>query len=183
MWGMLRRTDELVAQPVLKQMRAELLEGGFLQADETPVTVRLEDQKQSKKAYVWVYGWKEKVLFDFTPTRERDGPRRFLGAWQGVLQSDGYSGYDQVTRENGLVRAGCLAHARFLAGYAVRRRCQAWSRSSRCGQLSLIATQILRTVTRTRAPIFRSFSRIVPHCARAISVPVSAMRRSSLSST
>lgn len=47
--------------------------------------------------------------------------------------------------------------------YAGRRRRQAWSRTSRYGQLSLIAIQILRTVTRTRAPIFRSFSRIVPH--------------------
>lgn len=49
------------------------------------------------------------------------------------------------------------------ACYVARSLCQAWSRSSRCGQLSLMATQILRTVTRTRAPIFKSFSRIVPH--------------------
>ena len=90
----------------------ELLQGKQIQADETPTTVRLEDQKGSKKAYVWVYQWKEKVVFDFTMTRERDGPRRFLGDWSGALQTDGYSGYDEVVRENRIERAGCWAHAR-----------------------------------------------------------------------
>ena len=119
MWEMLRRTDELVARPVLAQMREELLSQGLVQADETPTTVRLEDQKGSKKAYIWVYRARDKVVFDFTLTRERDGPRRFLGDWKGVLQTDGYAGYDEVTRENGLVRAGCWAHARRKAKEAL----------------------------------------------------------------
>ena len=112
MWEMLRRTDELAARPILAQMRDELLKESFLQADETPTTVRLEDRKGSKKAYIWVYAWKKKILFNFTMTRERDGPKRFLGDWAGLLQGDGYAGYDEVVRENRIVRAGCLAHAR-----------------------------------------------------------------------
>jgi transposase len=47
MWYMLVRVDELVAQPVLKQMRTELLAEPVLHADETPVTMRLEDGKGS----------------------------------------------------------------------------------------------------------------------------------------
>ena len=38
--------------------------------------------------------------------------------------------------------------------------------------------QSLRTDTRTRAPTFNSFARIVPHCAFAITVPASPKRRS-----
>ena len=41
MWEMLRRLDEIVAKPILAQMRSEVLEYRILQVDETPVTVQL----------------------------------------------------------------------------------------------------------------------------------------------
>ena len=118
MWDMLVRTDELVAQPVLKQMRAELLEENVLHADETPVTMRLEGGKGTKKGYAW--GWRNlhrqgqpsKALVEFRPSRARDGPNRFLGDWTGTLIIDGYTGYDEVIRQNRITRAGCWAHAR-----------------------------------------------------------------------
>lgn len=113
MWEMLRRVDEIAAEPILRQMRRELLEEPILQADETPVIVQLEDGKKSHKGYIWCYGIGKKRVFAFTMTRERDGPRQFLSGWQHrTLQTDGYSGYDEVTRVNKLVRAGCWSHAR-----------------------------------------------------------------------
>jgi transposase len=113
MWEMLQRVDEIAAQPILRQMRKELLEETHLQADETPVTVQLEDRKGSHKGYIWGYGIGKKRVFEFTMTRERDGPNRFLQGWKtGTLQTDGYAGYDEVTRNNELVRAGCWSHAR-----------------------------------------------------------------------
>ncbi len=92
MWDMLRRTDELVAQPILKQMREELLEEEILQADETPTKVMLEDRKGSRNGWVWCYGFGGKRIFDFTMSRGRDGPRRFLGDWKGILQTHAYAG-------------------------------------------------------------------------------------------
>lgn len=112
MWDMLSRLDEVVAKPIVEQMHREVLEEEVLQADETPVTVLLESKGGSKKGYLWCYGNGIRRVFDFTMSRERDGPRRFLGGWKGTLQTDGYSGYDAVTRENGLIRAGCWSHAR-----------------------------------------------------------------------
>jgi len=56
------------------------------------------------------------------------------------------------------------------------------SKIARHGQLSLIDIQLRRTVTRPRAPIFRSLFLIVPHCAWAISVPARPIGRSSLKS-
>jgi len=44
--------------------------------------------------------------------KSRDGPKRMLGKWKGVLVSDGTNLHDVVARENGIVRAGCMAHAR-----------------------------------------------------------------------
>jgi len=89
-----------------------------LHADETPVTMRLEDGKGTKQGFA--RGWRNllapnrpsKVLIEFLPSRGRDGPTKFLGDWSGTLIADGYAGYDQVVNVNGIRRAGCWAHAR-----------------------------------------------------------------------
>lgn len=39
-------------------------------------------------------------------------PARLLDGFQGVLQTDGYAGYNQVCRTNGITRIGCWDHAR-----------------------------------------------------------------------
>jgi transposase len=117
MWGMLVTVDELLAQPVLRQMRAELLEEPVLLADETPVTMKVEDERKSCETYAWC--WRglgapdaPKVLVEFRPSRARDGPTQFLGDWCGTLLTDGYTGYDEIVARNGIVRAGCWSHAR-----------------------------------------------------------------------
>jgi hypothetical protein len=51
------------------------------------------------------------VVFDFRLGREREGPKRFLGNFEGILQSDGYAAYDHVGGPK-IVHAACWAHAR-----------------------------------------------------------------------
>ncbi|MFQ5515874.1 MAG: IS66 family transposase [Acidobacteriota bacterium] len=117
MWDMLVTVDELLAQPVLEQAHKEILESGVLLSDESPIRMRLEDGKGSRETTVWA--WRSlreeiprKVLVRFEISKSRDGPKRFLGDWKGVLVSDGTSLHDEVARSNGIVRAGCWAHAR-----------------------------------------------------------------------
>jgi transposase len=117
MWDMLVTVDELVAQPILEQGRKELLESDVLQSDESPVRMRLEDGKGSRETTAWV--WRSlreemprKVLVRFELGKSRDGPKRMLGDWTGVLVTDGTNLHDDVARSNGIVRAGCMAHAR-----------------------------------------------------------------------
>jgi hypothetical protein len=43
--------------------------------------------------------------------RGREGPQKFLGQWEGILQTDGYQAYD-TTGGPKLVHVGCWAHAR-----------------------------------------------------------------------
>jgi transposase len=50
-------------------------------------------------------------VFDFRLGRGRDGPRRFLGQFEGILQTDGYAAYDQIGGPR-MVHAACWAHAR-----------------------------------------------------------------------
>ena len=50
-------------------------------------------------------------MFDFRLGRGRDGPKEFLGQFEGILQTDGYVAYDRVGGPK-MVHAGCWAHAR-----------------------------------------------------------------------
>jgi len=58
-------------------------------------------------------------VFDFRLGRGRDGPRQFLGQFEGILQTDGYSAYDQIGGPR-IVRAACWAHSRRLFFEAVQ---------------------------------------------------------------
>ena len=55
MWEMLVRLDELAAQPILEQMRSEVLSERFLQADETPVRVLRDGEKKSRNGFLWAW--------------------------------------------------------------------------------------------------------------------------------
>jgi hypothetical protein len=50
-------------------------------------------------------------VFDFRLGRGRDGPKRFLEKFEGILQTDGYAAYGQIGGPT-MVHAACWAHAR-----------------------------------------------------------------------
>ncbi len=85
----------------------------YLQADETPVPVQMHDRRgENHQAYLWQYGKPGgETVFDFCLGRGREGPRKFLGQWEGILQTDGYAAYDDIGGPK-LVHVGCWAHAR-----------------------------------------------------------------------
>ena len=97
--------------PLTGAMRSELLGGGYIQADETPVDVQLHDGRgQNHQAYLWQYGQPGGgVVFDFCLGCGREGPKEFLGQFEGILQTDGYVAYEKVGGPK-LVHAGCWAH-------------------------------------------------------------------------
>ncbi len=51
------------------------------------------------------------AVYDFTLTRERDGPREFLGGFSGYLQADAYSGYDCIYAGDTVQEVACWIHA------------------------------------------------------------------------
>ncbi len=110
--GWVMRVGELL-QPVVAVMRQDLLRASYLQADETTVPVQMHDQRGADhQAYLWQYGQPGgETVFEFQLGRGREGPRKFLGQWEGILQTDGYQAYDDVGGEK-LVHVGCWAHAR-----------------------------------------------------------------------
>jgi len=99
--------------PMVAAMRRELISGPYIQADETPVDVQMhEGRGKNHQGYLWQYGRPGgTVVFDFRLGRGRDGPKQFLGQFEGILQTDGYAAYDQIGGPR-MVHAACWAHAR-----------------------------------------------------------------------
>jgi transposase len=110
--GWVMRVGELL-QPMIAAMRQDLLRASYLQADETTVPVQMHDHRGADhQAYLWQYGRPGgETVFEFQLGRGRDGPKKFLGNWEGILQTDGYQAYDNIGG-NKLVHVGCWAHAR-----------------------------------------------------------------------
>jgi transposase len=110
--GWVMRVGEL-AEPVVAVMRQDLLRESYLQADETIVPVQMHDKRGADhQAYLWQYGKPGgETVFDFRMGRGREGPQKFLGQWEGILQTDGYQAYDGIGGPK-LVHVGCWAHAR-----------------------------------------------------------------------
>lgn len=110
--GWVMQVGEML-RPLVKVMERELVQGSYLQADETPVDVQMHDGRgKNHKAFLWQYGRPGgATVFDFRLGRERAGPQQFLENFHGLLQTDAYQAYDKVGG-SGMVHAGCWTHAR-----------------------------------------------------------------------
>ena len=99
--------------PLVAVMRMELLRDVYIQADETPVDVQTQDRRgKNHQAYLWQYGRPGGgVVFEFQMGRGRAGPKRFLEGFEGILQTDGYVGYEKVGGPK-MVHVACWAHSR-----------------------------------------------------------------------
>ncbi len=89
-----------------------ILKHRYLQVDETPVKVL----ETNKKGYVWAYfapnSGKGLVVFEFSLTRKGSIAANRLQSFKGLLQTDGYSGYEALRKRDGIIGFGCLSHMR-----------------------------------------------------------------------
>jgi len=118
--GWIMRTGDLLT-PVVEVMKRELFASNYVQADETPVPVQMHDGRgKNHQAYLWQYSRPGGVvIFDFQLGRGRDGPRKFLSGFKGILQTDGYAAYESAMGGT-VVHAACWAHARRKVVEAVK---------------------------------------------------------------
>lgn len=102
--------------PVMNLLEEMLLESTYLQMDETRIQVIGEKKKSiESKKYVWTRrrpGEHPIIIYDYDPSRGGEVPLRLLNDYHGVLQVDGYAGYDPVIEKQNLIRLGCMAHLR-----------------------------------------------------------------------
>ena len=97
---------------IVKAMKQDILDGGYVQVDETPISVQTKQKSgKSHKGYLWPYGRPNgPIVFDFRMSRGRDGPVKFLRDYKGILQHDGYAVYLKLGEE--ILDVACMAHIR-----------------------------------------------------------------------
>jgi transposase len=116
MCGWMRQCADLL-DPLYKKLKDFVLESKVVGTDDTPVKVLDRKLPQTRKGRIWPYVGDRNhpaVIYDYTPTRERAGPEKFLKDFRGHLQADAYAVYDSFFTDpaRGMVEVGCWAHAR-----------------------------------------------------------------------
>jgi transposase len=104
-------------RPPMQILRSQILSGPLVNIDETTVQVLQEpDRDNTAKSYMWVFRGgppdKPSLIYQYHPTRSGEVAKNFLNGYQGYIQTDGYSGYDALGSQNGIVHVGCWAHVR-----------------------------------------------------------------------
>jgi transposase len=115
MGGWLAQCAELL-DPLYRSMKKELLGSKVIGTDDTSVKVLDRKLPFARIGRIWPYlgdSHHPVIVYDYTPTRGRAGPAKFLEGYKGYLQADAYSVYDAFFKpERGMTEVGCWMHAR-----------------------------------------------------------------------
>ncbi len=114
-WIIRLGTDVLL--PLITLMREAQRACDYLQVDETRLQV-LKDTGKAATSDNWMWLMRggppdqPVVLFEYDASRSGEVPARLLDGFRGVLQTDGYAGYNAVCTSEHITRIGCWDHVR-----------------------------------------------------------------------
>lgn len=109
----LKAGAELI-RPLYEALVKKILQGNYLQIDETRIQVLDRDKKKkTHRGWYWTYRDPQSglVFFDYHESRGREGPSERLEDFIGYLQSDGYEVYNRFEKKY-VTHVLCMAHAR-----------------------------------------------------------------------
>ena len=143
--------------PLVEALRDYVLSAEVLHADDTTVPVLQPGKGKTKTGRLWTYVRDGRsagstdppaVWFAYSPDRRGDHPLAHLKSFSGVLQADGYTGFEKLygaQRRPGIIlEAACWAHARrkFYDIHVARKSPIAAEALSRIRKLYEIETDI-----------------------------------------
>ncbi len=108
-------TAEMYLKIIWKKMKEYLLMLPVINADETALQVNKEPGRTpQQESRIWAYSSSKRAkhqihLFQYEMSRKGACATNFLEGFKGILQTDGYSGYEVIGE---IIRAGCWAHMR-----------------------------------------------------------------------
>ena len=125
MGGWMGQVADLM-NPLYGAAKEVLFQSKVVGTDDTGVKVLDERRPYARTGRIWPYRGDEEhpvVVFDYTKTRERVGPEKFLEGYRGYLQVDAYGGYDAFFKDpaRGLTEVGCWAH--YPGSGIIQREC------------------------------------------------------------
>lgn len=107
--------------PICRRIREEGLKAAKTHADDTPVPMLMPGKGKTATARLWAYVVDDQasgsaaprlVWYRFTPDRSGLHPQRELANFSGLLQADGYAGYDRLYATGRVIEVACWAHFR-----------------------------------------------------------------------
>jgi len=148
MGGWMAQCADLL-NPLYRSLKEVLFQSKVIGTDDTGVKVLDITLPFARTGRIWpYYGDKEHpaILYDYTATRERAGPEKFLEGYRGYLQADAYGGYDAFFKDpaRGLTEVGCWSHARRYFHKALE------SDQPRMGPALLLIAQLYRVEKQAR---------------------------------
>jgi transposase len=148
MCGWMAQCADLL-NPLYAAAKKVLFGSKVIGTDDTSVKVLDRKLPFARTGRIWpYYGDQEHpvILYDYTPTRERAGPEKFLAGYRGYLQADAYGGYDAFFKDpaRGLIEVGCWAHSRRYFHKALE------SDQARMGPALLLIAQLYRVEKQAR---------------------------------
>ena len=148
MGGWMARCADLL-DPLYVSAKDVLFQSKVIGTDDTGVKVLDPTLPFARIGRIWPYcgdPGHPVILYDYTATRERAGPEKFLEGYQGYLQADAYGAYDALFKDpaRGLIEVGCWAHARRYFHKALE------SDQSRMGPALLLIAQLYRVEEQAR---------------------------------
>ena len=90
-------------------------------ADDTPIPVLDPGRGRTRTGRLWVYTRDDRpwsgtdppaAIFFYSPDRRAERPAGHLDSFTGILQVDGYAGFEQLTQRGDITLAACWAHTR-----------------------------------------------------------------------
>jgi transposase len=108
-------------RPLLDALARHVLAGAVLHADDTPVPVLAPGLGRTSTGRLWAYLRDERphgstippaVLYRYSPDRRAAHPKAHLVGFRGVLQADGYAGFDGLYDGGQVKEAACWVHVR-----------------------------------------------------------------------
>ena len=108
-------------EPLQARLAEHVFASGKLFADDTPIPVLDPGRGRTKTGRLWVYARDDRpwggsdppaAVYFYSADRKAERPAAHLAGFRGVLQVDGYAGFERLTARGDIVLAACWAHAR-----------------------------------------------------------------------
>jgi transposase len=108
-------------EPLQARLAAHVFGSSKVFADDVPIPVLDPGRGHTKTGRLWVYTRDDRpwagpdppaAVYFYSPDRKAERPAAHLEGFRGVLQVDGYAGFERLTARGNVVLAACWAHAR-----------------------------------------------------------------------
>ncbi len=108
-------------EPLHNRLAEHIFASTKLFADDTPIPVLDPGRGRTRTGRLWVYARDDRpwggpdppaAVYFYSRDRRAERPAGHLESFRGILQVDGYAGFEQLTRRGDIMLAACWAHTR-----------------------------------------------------------------------